>query len=86
MTAKILSELPQIRRGVALERTYPWEEWTDGRVYLITKGEDFAVTIPSMQSTLRQWAQRHGLKVQVRRLFDPPLSIAFKFSQPLHYF
>ena len=32
---------------------YPWNEWTDGRIWKITRGEDFAVKFGSMQSMLR---------------------------------
>ena len=32
---------------------YPWTEWTDGRIWKITRGEDFKVKFGSMQSMLR---------------------------------
>ena len=34
-------------------QAYPWDDWTDGRIWKIVRGEDFLVKFTSMQSQLR---------------------------------
>lgn len=57
---------------------YPWKEWTNGKAYRASKGEDFDVEPESFASSLRKRASRKGLRVQVRVLDK---SVEFQFSR-----
>jgi len=42
---------------------YPWTEWTDGKTWEVTKGEDFECTLNSFRNGLYSIAKTLGLKV-----------------------
>ena len=44
---------------------YPWDEWLDGRSWLLTQGEDFECTIDSMGIAIRKAAKARGLGSEV---------------------
>lgn len=56
---------------------YPWDEWTNGKTWLISHGDDYKVTTPVMQRYLYTVAQRRGLTVDTQRVDD---TIKFQFS------
>ncbi len=41
---------------------YPWDEWLDGQVWCLVKGEDFSAGMASMRSLVSYTAGRRGLK------------------------
>ena len=43
---------------------YPWDEWLDGSVWRIRRGEDFEVSIVAIRSAVHQAAARRGHKVE----------------------
>ena len=43
---------------------YPWREWTNGEVWIATKGEDFTVSMTSFQTGLSNRATRENLAVK----------------------
>lgn len=53
------------RRGGKAEQ-YPFDEWFDGALWRLHRGEDFAVTPTSLRSALYAAAQRRGVKVETR--------------------
>jgi hypothetical protein len=63
--AKQLDEFPrQKRRG-----KYPWEEWLNGHVWLLRKGEDYETSSSSMRAIAASAAKSAGkrLRTQVSR-------------------
>jgi hypothetical protein len=61
---------------IAPTAKYPWEEWTDGQVWEIIRGEDFDILAGNMAQVLRSYGIRKGLKVTTRRRGDV---LAFQF-------
>jgi hypothetical protein len=59
--AEVLDEDLPPRRGRRPE--YPWDEWLDGRTWLLKAGEDFAVPATSMRVMIYQKAYKRHLKV-----------------------
>ena len=45
---------------------YPWEEWADGNVWVLTPGEDFQCSIESMRATCFNFANKRMLKLRTR--------------------
>jgi len=43
---------------------YPWHEWSDGSVWVLTRGEDFDIIPESLQKLAYRWARRHGMRVR----------------------
>ena len=57
---------------------YPWSEWTDGRVYQITRYVDFTVEPASMKQQLQTNSVKRGLSVRVDVTGD---TVTFQFSE-----
>lgn len=66
----------QLQTGKA---KYPWDEWTNGEIWEITRGVDYNPEPRRMRMRLYNRAQRYGLKVQVNVIGD---RIIFVFSAP----
>ena len=47
-------------------RTYPWDDWFDGRIWQLVEGEDFDGPSTSMEKVVRSTAYAKGLKVRAR--------------------
>jgi hypothetical protein len=45
---------------------YPWDEWMDGGIWEVKRGEDFQVSEKSMASTLYAQARAKNQRVSVR--------------------
>lgn len=54
--AEELSEF-QFDTGVSM---YPWAEWLDGKIYKLTKGEDYKSQTDSFRSTAQEHARKRG--------------------------
>jgi hypothetical protein len=39
-------------------RTYPWDEWLNGKAWELRRGEDYEVSTPAFRSAARQAAKR----------------------------
>lgn len=51
----------------ARTRSYPWDQWFDGRIYLLSPGEDFEPgQAVSMERVIRTSANRRRIRVSVR--------------------
>lgn len=54
-----------------LDRTgntkYPWDQWTNGKAWLLVRGEDFTCGVESLRSAIHQYATRHDLSVVTRK-------------------
>ena len=74
--ARILDQLPPLG-GIDTAR-YPWNDWTDRRVWEIKHGEDFDCQPGTMQARLHKIAQSRGLRVSTR-LNKSAKTIAFQF-------
>lgn len=74
--AKRVSQLPSGGR----EKFYPWDEWMDGSVWQIHRGDDFVCTFDSMAVYLRQRAYTHGYRASLR-LNREEETITFQFTK-----
>lgn len=46
-------------------RKYPWDDWLDGRHWVLTQAEDFpTATVESMQILAHRTAERRGLQLR----------------------
>lgn len=58
---------------------YPWDEWCDGRVWQVVRGEDFPGLARAFTSQLYLKAARMGLKCRVHTLPDQK-TVQFQFT------
>ena len=59
---------------------YPWDEWSDGRIYEIKKGIDFNCSVTGMQSQIRMRARSTSKENdQVRVSIGEDDTIVFQF-------
>lgn len=56
--------------GLQAKRRYPWADWTDGSVWQIRSGEDYAVATENMRVNLHIKAESLARKVRTRKFFD----------------
>ena len=57
---KILDKFPvQSRRG-----KYPWEEWLDGQVRLLRKGEQYTTSTETMRAVASNAAKKAGKRLR----------------------
>lgn len=43
---------------------YPWDDWTDGSVWRLVRGQDFIVPLDDMRANVYGEASRRGLKAK----------------------
>ena len=62
--AEILDRMPHwVRQG--RREVYPYDEWFDGQVWLLTRGVDFAQDRRGMASRIRSAAKARGFLVSI---------------------
>lgn len=66
--AKRLDEFPKPPAGG--KRKYPWDEWADGSVWEIRRGEDYDVTTENMRVNLHMKAETLFCKARTHRIKD----------------
>ncbi len=62
--AEVLDQLPMWARQGRREK-YPYDEWFDGQVWLLTRGVDFVQERGGMTHRIRRSAAKRNLKVTV---------------------
>ena len=71
--AKVVKAMPSRNSGggQGAPQKYPWEKWLDGRVWKLTKGEDFD-SDPKMFRTYvwKVATSKYGCKVETRIVWD----------------
>lgn len=58
---KTITALPGLDR---YNWKYPWDQWTDGQVWELVRGEDFAPTIRNFRPQCYMVAQRRGMEIR----------------------
>lgn len=53
-------------------RRYPWEEWADGSVWRLVRGEDFDQEVDDFRNRLYPQAKRRGMKVRSAKRLERP--------------
>jgi hypothetical protein len=48
----------------AVRNQYPWEQWLDGSIWVLTHGEDFETDPVKFRTTIYQAARRHNKVVR----------------------
>ena len=62
--AKVLADFEINGKG---RRTiYPWDEWLDGQIWQLTRGEDFKCKVLSFRMAAKYAAVTRGLNVDVQ--------------------
>lgn len=77
---------PMYHNPLAHQRRYPWREWRDGRIWVITEGQDFDIDINSMQRAIYQHARAYELTARTK--IDKDLgTITFQFlaKEPVRF-
>lgn len=63
--ARMVEQMPG--HGNRGRNKYPWDEWLNGKVWLLEQGVDFYISITSMQSSVTNAARSRGIKVMMRK-------------------
>jgi len=68
--------------GPGRPAVYPWDRWTDGRVWKATEGVDFQTARNVFRSTLANRAVRTGYTVKIDSVDGPKgsRSVVFQFT------
>jgi hypothetical protein len=64
--AEVVDELPGVSGQPGRPPTYPWDEWLDGRVWKLTRGEDFHSKPRYFGNMAQVSGARRGVKVETR--------------------
>jgi len=64
--AKKVKGFPTLQRG----SRYPWGEWLDGSVWMLTQGEDFSGTAEHFRAHVYSAAKVRGLAAKTSRTGD----------------
>ncbi|CAB4169660.1 hypothetical protein UFOVP1305_22 [uncultured Caudovirales phage] len=57
---------------------YPWAEWSDGQVRILTEGVDFDSKVSSLSNSVYVYAKRHGMRAQVQRVSATQIALTLK--------
>lgn len=49
------------------QRSYPWDDWTDGGTWRLVRGEDFDQEVEAFRNKLYTQATKRGLKVRTHK-------------------
>lgn len=49
---------------------WDFSDVADGHVYLLRRGQDFEIQVPSLAAAARRWARENGYRLQTRTEFD----------------
>jgi hypothetical protein len=63
---EILPEFPEARR----KGKYPWDQWLDGQVRVLRRGEHYETTTPSMRAIAGDAAKREGKGLRTRAVSE----------------
>jgi len=69
--ARIIEESPPEWRA----RRYPWQEWLDGKPRVLTRGEDFTVSLVAMQRHFVRMARERGLQGYTRVISPTEIAV-----------
>ncbi len=80
--AEILDDYDFHKKPRGAPYKYPWEEWMDGQVRKIIKGEDFTTPVTSMQTLLRTRGRAISRSKKVRTaIVDKRNAIVFQYYE-----
>lgn len=65
--AKVGIMARQIAKFVHGNKKYPWEQWQDGKVWQLVRGEDYTLPDLTMQKCIQTRAARVGMKANTSR-------------------
>lgn len=67
---------------MARDAIYPWDEWGNGKRWLLEQGEDFTVAIGSFRAAAYQAARFRGKKCKSKLHSDTEIEIQFIDPRP----
>lgn len=56
---------PRLPETQDARKKYPWDEWFNGDIYVLTAGEDFTMSLMSMRAYIYKMATQHAVKVSI---------------------
>lgn len=68
--AKVLPKFPPHNNA-----KYPWDEWLDGQLWQVKRGEDYAPPAEVFRSYIHRVARERGLLATVRKVGEDVLVI-----------
>lgn len=60
--------------------SYPWDQWTDGSIWKVKRGEDFNTSQTNFGASVYDKARKIGKKVRVKN--EPDDVVVFQFFDP----
>lgn len=69
-----------VDEGLGSSRRVPWEEYTDGRVWELSRGQDFDQDAEHARRAVMAWATRNGWRV--RTSVPDPDTLRVRFETP----
>lgn len=54
------------RKKLSAEVKYPWDQWLNGSMWYLVKGEDFDVDTKGFQTYIHNYANQHGIRVRTK--------------------
>lgn len=72
---QVLKSFPAKKPGRPV--TYPWDEWTDGQVRRLFRGEDFQANPKSFRVTIHRTAKNRALKAKTHIESDDAIIVRF---------
>jgi hypothetical protein len=66
--AETITHFPESQRRPT--RRYPWDDWTDGQIWKLVRGEDFDAEADQFRNRLYTQAKRRGLDVRTAKQLD----------------
>jgi hypothetical protein len=73
--SEVLKDDYQFVRGEMA--SYPYDEWLDGAVRRLRRGEDFSASIAALRSSVQQTARKRGGRCKTRTEGDDAIVIKF---------
>ena len=61
-------DMAEIVNDAVWPEKFPWDEWLDGQVRILKRGEDFIRTTLQMQNTVLVHAARVPIRVRTHRI------------------
>jgi hypothetical protein len=62
------------------DQLYPWDKWSDGRIWRAVRGKDFKVSILAMRNRCHNAAKIRGKRVRTK--LEGEQALIFQFYKP----
>lgn len=66
--AEVIEQFPSEQRRAT--RRYPWDDWADGRIWKLRRGEDFDANPDQFRNRLYSQAKKRGLEARTSKTVE----------------